>query len=224
MANPLVAPGLADRLRKAMALRGQSFRVAATGIRRILGTKTTGASRGQLQNYARDQVHNPRIDVLQAWAETLTVRVDWLIKGAGPPTREEADASEAVERLLAGTEEGMEIPVELREAVELAGGTGIVSQSGPAGVQAYLETVRRLVRLHGSSPSISEGELATLIRTLNRHMSDLYSDFAMGVALLPPKRGFRAVKTRPGRRPSDKLTIFVVAFSAMIMAILPDPK
>ena len=224
MANPLVAPGLADRLRSAMALRGQSFRNAETGIRQILGTKTTGAGRGQLQNYVRDRVHNPRIDVLQAWAETLNVRVDWLIKEAGPPTREEADASEAVARLLAGPpEDGMEIPVELREAVELAGGTGIVWRAGPAGVQAYLETVRRLVRLHGSSPSISTGEVATLIRTLNRHMGDLYRDFAMGVALLPPKRGFRAVLTSP-TRPSDKLTTFVVAFTAMIMAILPDPK
>jgi len=206
-----------------MALRGQSFRNAETGIRRILGTRTTGAGRGQLQNYVRDRVHNPRLDVLQAWAETLNVRVDWLIKEAGPPTREEADASDAVERLLAGPDKAKEIPVELREAVELAGGTGIVSLAGPAGVQVYLETVRRLVRLHGSGPSISTGEVATLIRTLNRHMGDLYRDFAMGVALLPPKRGFRAVLTHP-TRPSDKLTTFVVAFTAMIMAILPDPK
>lgn len=87
---------VAQRLKEAMRRRGMSTRAVQDAIRTTRGN-IDGSSYGTIAAYWRGDVQRPRVEVLEAIAEALGYRPEWLIWGEGAMT-------DGAQRLTAATE------------------------------------------------------------------------------------------------------------------------
>lgn len=209
-------PLYAKNIHRALDRRSMSVRRLAELMK---DRDVRGASYGGVRLYADGGVKNPRTETLEAIAEVLNVRKEWLIRDEGPMTEAEAARQEEVERIAEeglqevrnGTSAGDARTPRAREKealkgaiLEIAGSVGSSVDDIPYWVDGLIEVFKRAARSDPLESSVAGGDdFIDLVAAIRDPLE------ALGV-------DFETMRDRDGTAWADYITAITPALFAIV--------